>query len=457
MDYLDVKRDDINYSYKYNDTYNLMKNAGNSIYKFIKNKFNKKENILIICGTGNNGGDAIYAGYLLNNEYNVNLLLIKGIAGIKTYEAKRALNDYNGKYYNINSIDNLIDNSDIIIDAIFGIGIKGEPKEPYDEIINKINKSNKIIISIDVPSGFPSKLSVKPDYTITFTDIKTGMDKNNSGEIIISNIGIPDDVLNYSGPGDLIYIKDPDINSHKGMNGTLNIIGGFTYYGSSVIAATGAYNTGIDLVKVYTKKYNYNTISSYDYNIIVRDIDNIDLNEINKSNSILIGPGLGLDNDYKLLIKKIIDNYNNNIILDADALKLLKPEDLKNKNVLITPHKMEFKIFTGLEPTEENAIKFSKQYNIITVLKGVKDIITDGNKTMYSTGGNARMTMGGTGDLLSGIISGLAAKNIDLFKCGLIGTYINKRSGELAFDDKGYYYNIKDMILNIPKILNNKI
>ena len=120
------------------------------------------------------------------------------------------------------------------------------------------------------------------------------MNNNNSGEIIISDIGIPDDILNYSGPGDLIYIKDPDINSHKGMNGVLNIIGGFTYYGSSVISASGAYNTGIDLVKIYTKKYNYDVISSYNYNIIVRDIDNVDLNEINKSDSLLIGPGLGL-------------------------------------------------------------------------------------------------------------------------------------------------------------------
>lgn len=457
MDYLEVKRDDINYSYKYKDTYNLMKNAGNSIYKFIKNKFNAKINILIICGSGNNGGDAIYAGSLLNSEYNVKLLLINGITGIKTYQAKRAFNEYNGEYYSLDSIDDLINKADVIIDAIFGIGIKGDPKEPYKEIIHKINKSNKKIISVDVPSGFPSNISVKPDYTITFTDIKTGMDNNNSGEIIISDIGIPDDILNYSGPGDLIYIKDPDINSHKGMNGVLNIIGGFTYYGSSIISASGAYNTGIDLVKIYTKKYNYDIISSYNYNIIVRDIDNVDLNEINKSDSLLIGPGLGLNDDYKLLIKKIINNYNNNIILDADALKLLKPDDIKGKKVLITPHKMEFKIFAGMEASEENAIKFSKEYNIITVLKGVKDIITDGNRTMYSTGGNPRMTMGGTGDLLSGIISGLSSKKIDLFKCGLIGTYINKKLGELAFNDKGYYYNINDMLLNIPKILNNKI
>ncbi len=457
MDYLEVKRDDINYSYKYKDTYNLMKNAGNAIYKFIKGKFSTKTNILIVCGTGNNGGDAIYAGSLLNNEYSTNILLIKGIKGIKTYEARRAFNEYNGKYYDINSFDDLIHEADVIVDAIFGIGIRGEPGEPYNEIINKINKSNKKIIAVDVPSGFPSNIAVKPDYTITFTDIKTGMDSSNSGEITVSNIGIPEDVLKYSGPGDLIYIKKPDVDSHKGMNGILNFIGGFTYYGSSIISALGAYKIGIDLVKIYTKKYNYNIISSYDYSIIVRDIDEIDLNEINKSDSLLIGPGLGLNDEYKSLLKKIIDSYNNNIILDADALKLLKPEDLRNKKVLITPHKMEFKTFTGMDANEENAVKFSKKYNIITVLKGPTDIITDGNKTMYTAGGNARMTMGGTGDLLSGIISALSSKKIDLFKCGLIGTYINKRSGELSFNDNGYYYNINDMLSNIPKILNNKI
>ncbi len=456
MDYLDVKRDDINYANIYNDTYILMKNAGKAVAEFINRKFPDKKEILIVCGTGNNAGDGICAASFLKNK-NIKLQFIKKFTDLKTYESRRAFNESNADYYNIESLDKNLKDCDVIVDAIFGIGISGDPREPYANTINKINNSQKIIISIDVPSGFPFKIKINADYTITFTDIKENMDKDNCGDIIVKDIGIPENIKKNSGPGDLIYLKTPDSESHKGMNGTLAIIGGFEYYGSAVISALGAYNTGIDLVRVYTKSLTYSVISSYYPGIIVRDIDKINTDEILKNDSILIGPGMGLDKDYILLIKKIIDHYNGNIIMDADALKLLKPDDVYNKKCIVTPHKMEFKSFYGAEPEERNSIELSKKYKITTVLKGKTDIITDGNSVYYSSGGNARMTMGGTGDLLSGIIAGLVSRGIKPVKACVMGTYINKKAGELSYNDMGFYYSIEDMIDKIPGILNKKI
>ena len=112
----------------------------------------------------------------------------------------RAINDYNGAYYPLSSLDELISRSDIIIDAIFGVGINGDPRKPYIEIIEKIHNSGKTIISVDVPSGFQTNIQVKPDYTVTFTDIKTGMNRENSGKITVSDIGIPEKIKSAVGP-----------------------------------------------------------------------------------------------------------------------------------------------------------------------------------------------------------------------------------------------------------------
>ncbi|KPV46124.1 hypothetical protein SE19_06935 [Acidiplasma aeolicum] len=456
MDYIEAKRDDLNYSKTYGDTYNLMINAGRAVAKFVSSKFKQHSKVLIVCGTGNNAGDGIMASSFLNCM-DVKIQFIKEPFDLKTYEARRAFNENNQKYFTIEDLDKNIQESEIIIDAIFGIGINGSPREPYSSVISKINSSGKIIVSVDVPSGFPYPGSVKPDYTVTFTGIKDGMTSETCGEIIVSDIGIPENVIKYSGPGDLLYLPKPLPDSHKGMNGRIALISGFTYSGSAIIAARAAYNTGVDLVRVYTSQNNYNIISSYSAGLIVRTFNDLDNDDINQNDAILIGPGLGLSPGYRDILINIIKKYNGIIIADADALKLLSPGHLEGKKCAVTPHAGEFKMFYGVDATEENAVKMSKKYGIITVLKGKVDIITDGDNIFYTSGGNARMTMGGTGDMLAGLIAGMAAKHINLIRACMIGTYINKEAARICYDDLGYYYSIDDMINKIPYVINNKI
>ena len=447
MDYLDVKRDDINYKNIHGSTYPLMKNAGMAVARVFKNVFGKNRKVLVMAGPGNNGGDAICAASYLIDENEVYLLLIKDP---KTPEARRAYNEYSGISYKYEKINELLDSCEIVIDGILGIGISGNPREPELSLIRKINKSGKKVLSIDVPSGFPYE-SIKPDITVTFTDLKDNMNESNSGKIFIEDIGIGNDVKEYAGPGDLIYIRPPEKDSHKGMNGVLSIIGGSAYYGSAVISGLGAYNCGIDLVKIFTE--NVDTVSSYYPGLIVRSIKNHD--EILKSNAFLIGPGLGQDFNDEILMDII--SSGKPFVIDADAFKIIKKEHIKNKNLVITPHRSEFKLFTSMEASEENAIKFSREYKIITLLKGTTDIVTDGNRIIRIPGGNARMTMGGTGDLLSGMVSAFIARGISTFRSAVIASYINKRIGEQCFIEKGYFYSITDMIDKIPSFINKNI
>lgn len=456
MDYLDEKCMDINYANAYGDTYKLMKQAGKAIADFVTNTISPGKSITIICGAGNNAGDGICCGEELREKYPVSILLIKGIKGLKTPESKRAINEYSGEYYPLSSFDSIISKSDVIIDAIFGIGINGDPRDPYSDVINTINKSGKTIISIDIPSGLGTNTPVKPDYTVTFTDTKTGMSIENSGKIIVSNIGIPEDIKSTVGPGNMVYMPISVPESHKGMNGIAGILAGWEFPGAAVMSSLSAYNTGLDLVKVFSSDVNRAIITSYNPGLMFYPVKENSFQDISGLDSMLIGPGMGKSKESERLIIHAINNYHGQLILDADALKLIEPSDVSGRNAIITPHKAEFTAFTGLEPTEENAIKTAKKYSIIILLKGSTDIITDGVNTLHSHGGNSRMTMGGTGDVLAGIVAGIASRKVLPLRSAAMGSYINKKCGDMSFEKYGYYYSIMDMIDNIKTIMHNK-
>jgi len=456
MDYLDEKSMDINYASTYGNTYKLMKQAGKSISDFVERTIQPGKSIAIICGTGNNAGDGICCGEYLLEKYNVSVLLIKDVKGLKTQETRRAINDYNGAYYPLSSLDEVISRSDIIIDAIFGVGINGDPRKPYSEVIQNINNSGKTIISVDVPSGFQTNIQVKPDYTVTFTDIKSGMNSENSGKIIVSDIGIPEQIKSTVGPGDMVYMPISPSESHKGMNGTVGILAGWEFPGAAVMSSLSAYNVGPDLVKVFTNEVNRPIIMSYNPGIMFYPVNGKNFPDITGLNSMLIGPGMGRSKEAEDLIKYAVKNYGGQLILDADALKLITPSEVKDRNAIITPHSMEFTAFTGLEPTEENAVETAKKYGLIILLKGSKDIITDGVNIRYSYGGNSRMTMGGTGDVLAGIVAGIASRKVSPLRSASLGSFINKKCGDIAFEKFGSYYGIMDMIDNIKIIMHNK-
>ncbi len=456
MDYLDERCMDINYANTYGDTYKLMKQAGKAISDFVSNTIPPGKSITIICGTGNNAGDGICSGGYLLEKYSVSVLLIKGVKGLKTPESKRAINEYDGQCYPLTSLDSVISGSDIIIDAIFGIGINGVPRKPYDDVIETVNKSGKMIISVDVPSGFQTNIQVKPDYTITFTGIKAGMNSENSGKIVVSDIGIPEGIKSNVGPGDLVYMPTSDPESHKGMNGVVGILTGWEFPGAAIMSSLAAYNTGPDLVKVFSRDVNGPIITAYNPGLMFYTVKENGFPDTSSLNSMLIGPGMGKSMEARDLMMNAVNNYKGQLVLDADALKLIDPSEVKGRKAIITPHRAEFTAFTGLEPTEENAIETAKKYGIIILLKGSTDVITDGVNTHYSHGGNSRMTMGGTGDILAGMVAGIASRKVNPFRSAAMGSYINKKSGDMAFEKYGNYYSVIDMIDNIKTIMHNK-
>jgi NAD(P)H-hydrate epimerase len=481
-------------------TIELMENAGKGVADFIDVELkSKNKEILIICGIGNNGGDGFVAARYLSSIFNVTVFLTGNKNDIKTSISKENFNKLKNtkvKIFDINSIndlDNIIQNKDIIIDSMLGIGLSGKLREPYSSIVKKINSTNKkIIISVDVPTGLGTDTKIKPDYTITFHDIKINMNKQNSGEMKIVDIGIQKKAIDFVGPGELVtYYPKPNKDSHKGDNGVVLIIGGGPYIGAPAMAGLAALRTGSDLAFINTPKNAARAITSYSPqlikplrlaketsklspNLIVKGLNRSEIlipedikiieNYLSKADSVIIGPGLGSDlktqNSVEKLIKKCV-KLDIPMVIDADAVQVVgkNPEIVKNSKTVITPHAGEFKELTkeklddNLENRKKIVKKWAKRLEITIFLKGSIDIISNGLELKLNDIHNQAMTVGGTGDVLAGIIGSLLSKKVEPYNAARIGAFINGAAGNIAFKNRSYGLIATDIIQEIPSVL----
>ncbi len=469
---------DINSEYFGVPTFELMENAGRGLADFIIKNIDSK-NILFFCGTGNNGGDGFVAARYLSNKYNVSVFLTGKEINTKIAQGNFSkLKKTNAKIYtnnNLNKIDKLIDENEVIIDSMLGIGLTGNLRAPVDTIVKKINSyEKKIVISVDVPTGLGTNLIVKPNYTITFHDIKEGMNKENSGDIIVVDIKIPTEAVEYVGPGELsAYYPRPKKQSHKGENGSLLIIGGGPYIGAPALSGMAALRTGVDLVFIATPKCCWQSIASFSPNLIVNALNSDFLTSediqiireiLNKCNAVVIGPGLGTKKITKEAITKIIEiiiDEKKPLVIDADAISPVgKNLDLiKDSQTIVTPHAGEFKELTGVSLSQDidSRIKIVKEWaeklGITIFLKGYIDILSNGIEVKLNKIHNEAMTVGGTGDVLAGIIGAFLAKDVEPFIAIKMAAFLNGEAGNEVFQKKSYGLLATDIIEEIPTIL----
>lgn len=440
-------------------TEQLMENAGKAIADEVKKLPFKKW--LILCGPGNNGGDGYVASRYIENCNVIAVERPKTKLAMKNFRKAKV----KCKIYSKEKFISLLEESDAVIDAMLGVGIKGKLKEPYRQIVEILNKSGKFILSVDVPTGFGSDLMLNPDLTITFHFIKEGMDER-CGKILVKDIGVPEEAEQYVGPGELILYPKRRKESHKGENGIVAIIGGGAYTGAPYLAAKAALRAGCDLVYVCCPSSVWDVIASFSPDLIVRKmsgdfltIDGIKEVEdvIEKADAILVGPGLGKNKEVIDACKFIFENYDKKFVYDADAIESLKGMNC-NQKVIITPHSGEFKRFTSIDlPSEiEERVKIvkreAKKLNSTILVKGAIDIISDGERIKMNKIHNEGMTVGGTGDTLAGICCAMLAKKIEPFYSACISAFINGMAGNMVYEEKG---NIvaTDLIEKIPAVI----
>ncbi len=444
----------------------LMESAGRGLADVIRERYGEgNHRVLFVCGTGNNGGDGYVAARYLSGWFgrdNITVYLIKGREHVRSKIANKNLERLECSIVEDFDWDDIDEH--IIVDGILGTGISGSVREPYRSVIQNINDTGNEVVSIDVPSGLGADIQVEPGVTVTFHDKKYGMNEDNCGEIIVKDIGIPNEAELYTGPGELVLFPIPHEESHKGNNGSLLIVGGGPFTGAPALSALGAYRAGVDLVHLAVPSKVSDVVSSYSPSFIVHPLEGerlkkehvervIDIS--NACDAVLIGPGLGSDPDTMEAVVELLRKLEKPLVVDADALRAFKNNkfDLSN-GCVITPHHGELKeIEEDCSDLSRCADELAGEMDITVLLKGRTDYITDGKKHKWNDFGNAGMTVGGTGDTLAGVIGSLLARDMTPFDAARSGAYITCRAGEIAFEEKRCGMLPTDISESIPEVL----
>ncbi len=417
----------------------LMERAGMGIADAIINKYGKGKRVGIFCGPGNNGGDGLVAARYLLGRAEVSVYLVVDSKKIKGAAVRKNWRLFKGfKKDNINAKD-IPNDFDIVVDCLFGTGVHGKLRQPYREIVQRLNKIKGRKISIDLPTpGYKAK------YFISLMLAKVPRAK-------IVDIGFPEKIKEKIGPGEVKILHQPSENSHKGDNGRLLIVAGSNQYHGALLLAAKIAAKVADLVYTVSTTENNKLINKLkvrfsEFVAIPKDKIN---NYLKKSDAVLLGPGLGINSENKKLINTIVKRKNKKIILDADALKMVNKK-LLHKNCLLTPHKKEFKSLFKLPATKKNAAKMSRKYRCVIVLKGKTDFVASPKEVKENYTGNIGMTKGGTGDVLAGLIAALACKN-DLFLSACAGTFLNGLAGDRLYAKYNRFYSAGALIRELPR------
>lgn len=401
------------------------------------------ESVTIMVGGGNNGSDGVCAGLILADR-GVSVLIFT-VGEIKSVECKKLLEEASTLGIEIrNYQEGEIIYDEVVIDSIFGIGLNREPKDIYLSAIHAINQSGAKIVSADIPSGLDADNGkeysecVKADVTVSFSGKKAGFFLADGldvcGEIIYADCGIIPTSSSLSILEEVSFPKRLN-NTHKGSYGKVSIIAGSAkYVGASLLAEMGArcaMRSGAGLVRlcvpnsmmqVYASRVLESSlfpIPDKDGEIIFEE--NVMREILSFSDVIAIGPGLGCSEEVKKVVKYVVDNFDNTVIIDADGLNSIacEPDLLKGaKKVVITPHLGEFarltkKAIKDIEPIKD-ALDFANSYGVTVHLKGAGNVTAlPCGKACLTCFGTPAMAKGGSGDVLTGIASAFFAQKID--------------------------------------------
>lgn len=466
----------------------LMERASLCLRDFIVKRFPKDKKISVVCGTGNNGGDGLALVRLLRElDYSVKYVIVGD--KMKLSKAARAqLNILEAYKCTPKLFFKDIEECDLLVDALFGTGLSRDLDEQYKNIISAINDLPCKKLAVDISSGLNSSNgqvmgnAIKCDYTVTFGFRKLGHflgeGREYSGELHCYQMGITEESLN---PEDF-YVKalepnDLDLllpkrrkDSHKGNFGKLLIIAGKKdMAGAAIFAGKAAYNMGAGLVKIFTEESNREIIQKTLPEAMLTTYEEQDVKLLDKdlkwATTLLIGPGMGTTPDKHQLFKYAVENFNGPILIDADGLSNLSNDlvVIKGKDVIITPHVGEMSRLTGLSSEDINkdflnvSRDFAKTNDVVCCLKSATTLVSspDG-ETYLNMYGNEGMATGGSGDVLSGIISGLLCQGLNTGDATKLGVLIHALAGDKTRDEVGECSVMAGKIVeNIRTVLYN--
>jgi len=444
----------------------LMEKAAKNCCDWITDNFRNTNKFLIFCGNGNNGGDGFaIARMLYEKSYDVEVYINEGESKFSpdaeiNFKKVKTISEIDIRYFSEFSMIN--NEKSVIIDAIFGYGLNSELSGETQSVVEKLNQINVPKISIDIPTGlFADKIInetstvFKTDFVLTFKLYKRSFLHSETGKfcgkIIVLNIDLDRDFINEI-ETDYFVIDEKLIKdiykpredfSHKGTFGKSILVGGsYGKIGAILMSTLSALKTGSGLTfTVAPECGNFILQSQIPEAMFMESGEKyLDKIEIQEKAVYGIGPGLGKEKQTQKALFDFLGNYKKPIVLDADALNILAENDkldLIPKYSVITPHPLEFERLFGKTKNSFERIELARQkakeLQIFIVLKDHHTaVITPEKKVYYNITGNSGMAKGGSGDVLTGILTSLISQKYDIEKACIFGVWLHGKAGDFA-------------------------
>jgi len=459
----------------------LMEHASAACVRELLRRFGSSLNemdVLVLAGRGNNGGDGMaIARQLRSKGIDVSVIVFGNLEKISTDAAfqLKLLKNFDLSIENpvegfSNEIISKIKNSNLIVDAMLGTGLKSAPRGIVANAIGLLDDSRGFVFAVDVPSGLDSDTGFIPgqavhaDVTVTFGKMKRCHVLSPSclycGEVIVDDITIPEDVFGQVGPDCFLVERDdivsrmgvPQADAHKGAFGHVLVAGGTPgKLGASVMAGRAALLSGSGLVSVLLTPECYTVAGPMAPELMASlyddPYDEVSLVQaLNGKNVILAGPGFGTAGPARGKMEKLLSVSRTKVLLDADVFRLFNinelAEILNGRPAILTPHPGEMAAFHGISTAEvqRDRIKFAVetavQTGAVTVLKGYRTVIgcPDGTAFVNPTG-NAGLATAGSGDVLSGIAASFLGQGMPPLDAAICAVYLHGLAGDLASDE----------------------
>lgn len=459
--------------------FSLMRTAGIACVEVLVARWPAATRVWVICGSGNNAGDGyILAGKLAERQCDVAVRVV-GDSG-KASPAARAAFDFclaaGVTPLPFDPEESIA--ADVLVDALLGTGLAGEPRAAVAQAIDWINAAGLPVLAIDIPSGLSadtgrrSASTIVADVTVTFIGLKRGLFTHDgpdcAGEVIFDPLGLADEVyhqvLSHTGKlqleGLLASLPRRRRNAHKNNFGHVLIVGGDKGMGGAVaMSAEAALRAGAGLVTVATHPAHATALLARRPELMVRGIEaGTDLDALAaRASVIVLGPGLGRSDWSAMVFDRLVD-CEQTMVIDADGLNLLAKDPRQKSNWVLTPHPGEAARLLDEKDIEADRFtsieRLQSQYGGAVVLKGVGSLVADGNTIDLCPYGNPGMATAGMGDVLAGVIAALLAQGLDLGVATRLGVAVHAAAGDRVALDGQRGMLATDCIPVIRRLLN---
>lgn len=460
----------------------LMERAGQAAFSLLREFWPEARRVAVVCGGGNNGGDGyVVARLALDAGLTVYLYQSRSsLTSTAQEQANKVLNRKELKHFEPNDFPPV----DVVVDALLGIGIKGEVRKTAADAIEAINQQKAPVLALDLPSGLngdtgiPASKAVKAALTITFIAVKqgllTGEGPAYTGQLYYDDLQLPSSLFDSQEvqvarvlKGEIKQLLPKRLpTAHKGHFGHLLVVGGDVGYGGAIMmAAQAALRTGSGLVTVATREQHLMPLLARQPEVMARAVEQTDdlLPLLEKADAVVIGPGLGQTEWASQLLQKVLATALP-LLLDADALNLLakRPSIVPRNNWVLTPHPAEAARLLDSTTIDIQHDRFQSvrelqlHYGGTALLKGAGTLVAGSHpQTALINAGNAGMATGGMGDILSGMIGSLLAQGLRGYDAARLGALAHALAGDEVARQQGQAGMVAtDLLAVLPRVIN---